>query len=171
MSVGRRYLCSHFGLFPGHFEVPARWAEQTSQPGSWLCPDGPDVSYILCCVDSACLLQSYPYVRQNMELFLFNSRTAIAGAIIGLLLVFFTIQRIWIVLGRCLFYDSKRSIGEVLFLNQFYWSEFWSGKWNTWKNLEWFWCWTKVKSGAKRVVFVHIAVFWRARHWGVKKIL
>ena len=34
-----------------------------------------------------------------------NSRTAIAGAIIGLLLVFFiTIQRIWIVLGRCLFF-------------------------------------------------------------------
>ena len=40
---------------------------------------------------------------------LINSRTAIAGAIIGLLLVFYnsknliTIQRIWIVLGRCLF--------------------------------------------------------------------
>ena len=33
-----------------------------------------------------------------------NSRTAIAGAIIGLLLVFFTIQRIWIVLGLCLFF-------------------------------------------------------------------
>ena len=31
------------------------------------------------------------------------------------LLIFFTFQRIWIVLGRCLFYDSKRSIGEVLF--------------------------------------------------------
>ena len=32
---------------------------------------------------------------------------------------FFTIQRIWIVLGRCLFNDSKRSIGEVLFLINF----------------------------------------------------
>ena len=31
----------------------------------------------------------------------------------------FTIQRIWIVLGRCLFYDSKRSIGKVLFLINF----------------------------------------------------
>ena len=29
--------------------------------------------------------------------------------------IFFTIQGIWIVLGRCLFHDSKRSIGEVLF--------------------------------------------------------
>ena len=32
---------------------------------------------------------------------------------------FLTIQRIWIVLGRCLFYDSKRSIGQVLFLINF----------------------------------------------------
>ena len=47
--------------------------------------------------------------------------------------IFFTIQRIWIVLGRCLFttrrgvlvfsriYDSKRSIGEVLFTIQRIW--------------------------------------------------
>ena len=83
---------------------------------------------------------------------------------------FFTIQRIWIVLGRCLFYDSKRSIGEVLFFNQFYWSEIWSGKWNAWKNLEWFGCWTKVKSGAKREwFFVHTAVFETARNWCVNK--
>ena len=68
------------------------------------------------------------------------------------------------------FYDSKRSIGEVLFFNQFYWSEFLSGKWNAWKNLEWFGCWTKVKSGAKREwFFVHTAVFERARNWCVKK--
>ena len=33
--------------------------------------------------------------------------------------IFFTIQRILIVLGRRLFYDSKRSIGEVLFLITF----------------------------------------------------
>ena len=37
------------------------------------------------------------------SLFLFNSRTEPAGAIIGLLLVF-TIQRIWIVLVRCVFF-------------------------------------------------------------------
>ena len=37
--------------------------------------------------------------------FVFNSLTAIAGAIIGLLFVF-TIQRIWIVLGRCLFFKN-----------------------------------------------------------------
>ena len=57
---------------------------------------------------------------------LFNSRKAIAGAIIGLLLVFYNSKNLncfgalsflrleeeyW----RSLFYDSKRSIGEVLF--------------------------------------------------------
>ena len=70
-----------------------------------------------------------------------------------------------------IFYDSKRSIGEVLFFNQFYWSDFWSGKWNAWKKLEWFGCWTKVKSGAKIEWFsVHTAVFERARNWCVKKL-
>ena len=80
-----------------------------------------------------------------------------------------TIQRIWIVLGRCLFYDSKRSIGEVLFFNQFYWSDFWSGKWKAWNNLEWFWRWIKVKSGAKREWFLFILLFLREREIDVWK--
>ena len=66
--------------------------------------------------------------------------------------------------------DSKRSIGEVLFLNQFYWSDFWSGKWNAWKNLEWFWGWTKVKSGAKREWFLFISLFLREREIDVWKL-
>ena len=82
--------------------------------------------------------------------------------------LFFTIQRIWIVLGCCLFYDSKRSIGEVLFLINF-WSKFWSGKWNAWKNLEWFWCWTKVKSRAKRECFLFTLLFLREREIDVWK--
>ena len=82
----------------------------------------------------------------------------------------FTIQRIWIVLGRCLFTTRRGVLEKSFFFNQFYWSEFWSGKWNAWKNLEWFGCWIKVKSGAKREwFFVHTAVFERARNWCVKK--
>ena len=53
----------------------------------------------------------------------FNSRTAIAGAIIGLLLVFYNSKNLNCI-GALSFYDSKRSIGEVLFFNQFYWSDF-----------------------------------------------
>ena len=45
---------------------------------------------------------------------LFNSRTAIAGAIIGLLLVFYNSKNLNCI-GALSFYDSKRSIGEVLF--------------------------------------------------------
>ena len=69
---------------------------------------------------------------------------------------------------RSPFYDSKRSIG-VLFFNQFYWSDFWSGIWNAWKNLEWFWCWTEVKSGAKREWFLFIPLFLREREIDVWK--
>ena len=57
----------------------------------------------------------------------FNSRTAIAGAVIGLLLVFFYNSKNLNCIGALyFFYDSKRSIGEVLF-NQFYWSDFEAG--------------------------------------------
>ena len=52
--------------------------------------------------------------RFKIAIIFFSRRTVIAGAIIGFLLVF-AIQRIWIVLGRCLF-DSKRLYG-------FFWSE------------------------------------------------
>ena len=67
------------------------------------------------------------------------------------------------ILRRCLFYDSKRSIGEVLFLKSFLL------EWNAWKNLEWFWCWIKVKSGAKRELFLFMPLFLRAKNWCVKK--
>ena len=43
-----------------------------------------------------------------------NSRTAIAGAIIGLLLIFYNSKNLNCI-GALSFYDSKRSIGEVLF--------------------------------------------------------
>ena len=43
-----------------------------------------------------------------------NSRTVIAGAIIGLLLVFYNSKNLNCI-GALSFYDSKRSIGEVLF--------------------------------------------------------
>ena len=83
-------------------------------------------------------------------------------------LSFFTIQRIWIVLGRYL-YDSTRSIGEVLFLNQFYSSDFWSGKLSAWKNFEWFWSWVKVKSEAKKMLFSY-RCFWESEKLRCEKI-
>ena len=84
-------------------------------------------------------------------------------------------------IGVLCFYDSKRTIGEVLFttrrgvleksfFNQFYWSDFFSGKWNAWNILEWLWCWTKVKSGAKREWFLFIPLFLREREIDVWKI-
>ena len=72
---------------------------------------------------------------------IFNSRKAIAEAIIGLLLnfcttrrrvlvfycSFLTIQRNWIVLERCLFYDLKRSISVASFSSVVFWSVFKTG--------------------------------------------
>ena len=59
----------------------------------------------------------------------------------------------------------------MFFFNQFYWSEFLSGKWNAWKNLEWFGCWTKVKSGAKREwFFCSYRCFWESEKLMCEKI-
>ena len=66
-------------------------------------------------------------------------------------------------LSSSAFYDSKRNIGEVLFLNQFYWSIYGSGKWNTWKNLEWCCCWTKWRVEWKYSGFLFISLFSRDR--------
>ena len=60
------------------------------------------------------------------------------------------------------FFTTRRGVLEKsLFFNQFYWSDFWRGKWNAWKNLEWFWRWTKVKSGAKREWILFMPLFRR----------
>ena len=48
-------------------------------------------------------------------MFIINSRTAIAGAIAGLLSVFYYNSKNLNCIGALSFYDSKRSIGEVLF--------------------------------------------------------
>ena len=90
----------------------------------------------------------------SMKFFELYVRTCLA--------MFFTFQRIWIVLGRCLF-TTRRGVLEKSFFNQIYWSDFWSGKWNPRKKLEWFWCWTKVKSGGKREWFLFIPRFLRER--------
>ena len=59
---------------------------------------------------------------------------------------------------------------EKSFFNHFRWSEFWSRTWNAWKFLEWFGCWAKLKSAAKKEwFFVHSAILERARNWEVKK--
>ena len=70
------------------------------------------------------------------------------------------IQRIWIVLGRCLFYVSKRSIGGASLC----WSVvllecIWNRKWNPWKVLRWFGCWTKWRVERKECFFCSYRCF------------
>ena len=55
---------------------------------------------------------------KHSDLFI-NSRTAIAGAIIALLLVFYNSKNLNCIGALSFFYDSKRSIEEVLFLINF----------------------------------------------------
>ena len=95
-------------------------------------------------------------------------------------------------IGAMSVYDSKRSYGYLFFtnrrgvlekfsLNPFYWIEFWSRKWNTWKNFclsveqswraerkEWFlfiplFLWGREFSGVKKIeasnFFVHVRFF------------
>ena len=92
------------------------------------------------------------------EQFLDNKWLQFGGhkAFIVFLSIFYAIQRIWIVLGRCLFYyDSKRSIG--VFFKSILWEWILKQEMKHVK-LECFCCWTK--SGAKREwFFVHIALF------------
>ena len=56
------------------------------------------------------------------------------------------------------------------FFNQFYWSDFWSGKWNAWKNLEWFWCWTKWRAERKETGFCSYRCFWESEKLMCAKI-
>ena len=66
------------------------------------------------------------------RLFLFNSRTAIAGAIIGLLLVFFTTRRGVLVFSRSFlqevdlftrYFDLKAKVRKAVLVNRFSLSE------------------------------------------------
>ena len=76
--------------------------------------------------------------------------------------VFYTSKNLNCIGALSFFYDSKRSIGEVLFFNQFYWSEFWSGKWNAWKNLEWFSAEQKRKAERKESGFCSYRCVWES---------
>ena len=69
-----------------------------------------------------------------------NSRTAIAGAIIGLLLVFYNSNNLNCIGALCFYYDSKRSIGEVLFLMTLVGVNFEAGNEPREKFWEWFGC-------------------------------
>ena len=55
------------------------------------------------------------------------------------------------------------------FLNDFYWSEFWSRKWITWKNFEWFCCWTKWRVERKESGFLILSLVYREREIEVWK--
>ena len=67
-------------------------------------------------------------------------------------------------------FTTRRWVFEKsFFLINFIGVILWSGKWNAWKNLDWFWGWTKVKSGAKREWFLFIPLFLREREIDVWK--
>ena len=113
-------------------------------------------------------------------------------------LLFFTIQSIWIVLRRCLFlrleeeywfslgfynskslncigtlsffYDSKRSIGEDLFFKSILLEWFLKREMKRVKKFGVILVLNKSEERSeKKVVFVHTAVFERARNWCVQK--
>ena len=105
---------------------------------------------------------------QNWSIYfylLLIAASASQPAIIALL-SFFRIQTIWIVLGRYLFLLLEEEYWRSPFLNQFYWSEFWSRKWNTWKNWEWFCCWTKWRVERKKSDCLITSLF--SREWEIE---
>ena len=72
-------------------------------------------------------------------------------------------------IGALSFYDSKRIIGEVLFFNQFFWSDFWSGKWNAWKIWSDFGAEQTWRTERKESGFLFIPLFLREREYYVWK--
>ena len=80
----------------------------------------------------------------------------------GFAAVIITIQRIWIVLGRCLFTTRRGVLEKSFFFNQFYWSEFWSGKWNAWKTWSDFGAEQKWKAERKESGFCSYRCFWES---------
>ena len=69
-------------------------------------------------------------------------------------------------IGALSFLRLEEEYWRSPFLSQFYWSYFWRGKWNAWKNWSDF---GAEERSEKRVVFVHTAIFERARNWCVKR--
>ena len=130
-----------FALLTGYYDPPAGVEPHEDQyfnaymPGNWISMAPPLYNEIIEYSDG-----TWP----SIEFFL-NSWETIAEVIISFL--FFAIQKIWIVLGRCLFITTRRGVLEKIIGVNF---EAWILKWNVWKILEWFECWTKWKSGAKR---------------------
>ena len=85
--------------------------------------------------------------------------------------IFFTIQRIWIVLGRCLFYDSKRSIGEVPFLINFIGVIFEAGNETREKIWSDFGAEQKLRAERKESGFCSYRCFWESEKLMCEKIL
>ena len=78
--------------------------------------------------------QTLHFLKRSNRSLLINSRPHLSRLLLRS--YFFYNSKNLNCIGALSFYDSKGSIGEVLFFNQFYWSDFWSGKWNAWNNLE-----------------------------------
>ena len=121
------------------------------------------------------------FVANNNEKLLFiifNSRTAIAGAIIGLLLFFYNSKNLNCIGALSFFYDSKRSIGEVLFLINFIGVNFEAGNEKREKircdlvaEQKWRAIWLLNKSEERsEVVFCSYRCFWESEKLMCEKI-
>ena len=67
------------------------------------------------------------------------------------------------------FFTTRRGVLERPFFKSILLEWFLKRKWNAWKNLEKFWCWTKVKSGAESEWFLFIPRFLREQEIDVWK--
>ena len=108
----------------------------------------------------------------NLDLYLFPSLLystqvysfAAVPAICWLCLQFKEFELYW----GAVFLRLEEEYWRSPFFNQFYWSDFWSGKWNAWKNLD-FGAEQKWRAERKESGFCSYRCFERARNWCVKK--
>ena len=123
------------------------------------------------CLDS----RSQRYKNWNVCLVFFATNSPFKGSPIKsrvssfFNLFFLTVLCLWVLFLRLeealLFsvFMTRRRVLEKSFFNHFL-TKCWSRSWKAWKILEWFGCWTKLNSGAKkRVRFLFILLFSRER--------
>ena len=122
------------------------------------------------CLDS----RSQRYKNWNLCLVFFATNSPFKGSPIKsrvssfLNLFFLTVLCLWVLflrLEEALWFSvfmTRRRVLEKSFFNHFL-TKCWSRSWKVWKILEWFGCWTKLNSGAKRECVFFILLF--SRDW------
>ena len=136
---------------------------------SWLDQAAVDLSLDCISRNSNRFDASQLYFSRSRRSVMFNSRTAIAGAIISLLLVFFTIQRIWIVLGRCLF-TTRRGVMDKSFFKSIFGVNFEAGNETREKIWSHFGAEQKWRAEQKESGFCSHRCFWESEKLMCEKI-